>query len=408
LVPGRRGEPARIAELDGIRGIAILLVFFYHSIRTLPYSRWHEEVINRMASTGWVGVDLFFVLSGFLITGILLDAKGSQRYFIRFYARRVLRILPLYLTFIIFALHVAPVLRLVGLQEAARFPAIEPWYWAHSVNFLIASSGWGSAAAHTTHLWSLSVEEQFYLLWPALVFLLGGRDLRRVLLVMIAAAPLLRGGLTAAHVSATTVYVLLPTRMDSLAAGALLAVMARVPAAWQRCRQLALPLAAVGAALVAGVAYREGAFGAEARLSQLFGYSPIVMLASSALIVAVSAPDGSLARLICSHPLLRFFGKYSYGIYVWHVVVIESLRSSLFSDARFPVLAGSHLPGDVIFAAGTLLLTTIVALASWHVVENPFLRLKRFLPYDGDRRRTGPAVADRVIPISPSTIPAVE
>jgi peptidoglycan/LPS O-acetylase OafA/YrhL len=190
--------------------------------------------------------------------------------------------------------------------------------------------------------------------------------------------------LTAAHASSTAIYVLLPTRMDTLAVGALLAVFARDPAAWERCRRFARPAMAGAVALLAAIVYRERGLGGEEKLTQMFGYSPIALLAGGAVLSALTASPRSLTGLVWRHPVLRMFGRYSYGMYVWHTFVIWRIHDSMFRDGRTAAVTGSSVAGDLLFVAVALAMTMAVSLASWYVVENPFLRLKRFVP--GGRR----------------------
>ena len=133
---------------------------------------------------GWIGVDLFFVLSGFLITGILYDAKGGPHYFRNFYMRRSLRIFPLYYAFLILIFAVMPLLRASGADHVGK----QVWMWTYLSNVLFARVGWEGMPAHTTHLWSLAIEEQFYLLWPLLVWLASRRRLIQLCVGSIAVA----------------------------------------------------------------------------------------------------------------------------------------------------------------------------------------------------------------------------
>ncbi|MBX6333162.1 MAG: acyltransferase [Gemmatimonadaceae bacterium] len=378
--PSARGQ-RHIPALDGVRGVAILLVFTYHALRGLPVVRWHEELINRAANAGWVGVDLFFVLSGFLITGILLEAKGGTRYFRSFYTRRVLRIFPLYFACVALVIWLVPALHLATPADAATLRSEQWWYWTYLVNVMVARHDWPSAVWNTGHLWSLSIEEQFYLLWPAVVLVLDDRALLRTAAALVLGATLLRGALVIAHASATAIYVLLPTRMDSLAAGAGLAVLARAPGAWAALRRWAPAAGTVAALALAAIIYREGMLYSERRLTQLAGYPALVALAAVTIVSATSAPAGSVRAWFWSHPVLRFFGRYSYGLYVWHHLAIPLLRTYVLPDAALPAFHGSHLPGYALFYLLALAVSLGVALASWHLLEHPFLSLKRFVPY---------------------------
>ncbi|HEV2844590.1 MAG TPA: acyltransferase, partial [Thermoanaerobaculia bacterium] len=208
----------RLPALDGLRGLAILLVLLLHFTvyGGPPATEGIDKLFYRAAQAGWIGVDLFFVLSGFLITGILYDAKGGENYFRSFYARRVLRIFPLYYGALAVFLLLVPALR------PGSF-----WHWTYLSNVQIAREGWPDSGA-LGHFWSLAVEEQFYLFWPVAVLLLARRSLMAACWVCLAGSLLLRVGLHLAD-QETAAFVLTPARLDSLAAGALLALAARGP-----------------------------------------------------------------------------------------------------------------------------------------------------------------------------------
>jgi len=382
-----------IPALDGLRGVAIILVVVYHAARGLPYVGSREQVVQSLVNLGWVGVDLFFVLSGFLITGILLDAKGGSGYFRTFYGRRVLRIFPLYLTYVAFVVWLAPALGLEPPRAAAQLRGEQAWYWSYMVNALVARWGWASAPWHTAHLWSLSVEEQFYLVWPALVFALSRRNLIRTAVGIAAAAMALRVLLVSTAGASVGVYVLLPTRMDGLALGAVLAGLARERDAWPRLRRWA-PAVAGGAILTLTAIFRREWLLPSGTLTEMAGYAALALLSAAAVVSAVGAAAGTVAASLWTNPLLRFFGRYSYGLYVWHQVTIAMLQEHLLPPGRLPLVRGSHLPGYVLFVALAFLLCVGVALVSWHALEYPFLQLKRLLPY----RRAAPSRGNAAVP----------
>jgi peptidoglycan/LPS O-acetylase OafA/YrhL len=375
-----KGESRHIPGLDGIRGLAILTVITYHAARNLAYVSSHEQIVQGMVGAGWISVDVFFVLSGFLITGVLLDAKDSATFFRSFYARRVLRIVPLYIVFVTVVVLVAPALGWTTPQDGATLRSSQGWYWSYLVNAIIARRGWSAAPWHTGHLWSLSVEEQFYLLWPVIVFAAGRKTLLRIALGAAVTSAALRTVLVLVHGPSIGMYVLLPVRMDGLAVGAVLAVLARDPDVWTTVRKWA-PAGALIALSTLVMVYRRELLAPTAKWTEIAAYPALALLGGAAIVAAVDAPSRSIVGRIFAHPVLRFFGRYSYGLYVWHQLAIAWLAARVLSPSRLPVVAGSHLPGNALFVLVAFGVSLGWALVSWCVVEYPFLALKRFVPY---------------------------
>jgi len=187
-------ERGHILALDGLRGVAILLVIACHFVSNLHIvgdgPAW---IIVALAQAGWTGVDLFFVLSGFLITGILVDARGSNTYFRAFYARRALRILPAYYGFLFAIFVLLPLLNLGAGDNYMLARQHQGWYWLHLTNLMIAIGEIpGRGPYPNTLFWSLAVEEQFYFIWPAIVALCSTRTLRRVCIAGVIGCAVLR------------------------------------------------------------------------------------------------------------------------------------------------------------------------------------------------------------------------
>src|SRR5277367_3766392 len=212
-----RSMEKRLPQLDAVRGVAILLVMLVNT--SDKYPQFH---LQHFFGNGWMGVDLFFVLSGFLITGILLDSKEFPHYFKNFYARRALRILPLYYSILIFMFVIVPLLRPSEAHEI--FTRASPW-WSYPIflqNFGVALPTMATGPLGTS--WSLAIEEQFYLLWPLVVFIFSPRQLRRIAAVMIIlSAPL------AFYLSSHgfLIYSNVFCRQVGLMAGALLVLLLR-------------------------------------------------------------------------------------------------------------------------------------------------------------------------------------
>ena len=179
-----------IPALDGLRGIAIILVMLHHFTNYRPTSGI-DGLIGSVVFFLWTGVDLFFVLSGFLITGILLDSRGSERYFTTFYARRTLRIFPLYYLVLFVAFVVLPQFPAVNAVLTGQVDLPPQWpYWLYLENFSIAARGWVHGWVDVG--WSLAIEEQFYLVWPLVIWLCPPRLLALLCAAIIVAEPIAR------------------------------------------------------------------------------------------------------------------------------------------------------------------------------------------------------------------------
>jgi peptidoglycan/LPS O-acetylase OafA/YrhL len=352
---GRRHE--RVEALDGIRGIAVLAVLLFHCSLELQ-GPWRVA-----GSWGWMGVDLFFVLSGFLITGILLDARGapSRFYYGGFYVRRLLRIAPAFVAFML-TLTLAP--GLTGQSPTGHRLLIshEGWYWAFCANALIATYGWAGVIPQTAPLWSLAVEEQFYLIWPSIVRHLSAVRVLRLGLVLIVLAAGARVVLGLRGVSTNTLYVLMPTRADLLAWGAVLAALIRLPNGLSVIRRLLWPALIAAALWIISVMLHFGSSYYWSRGMVMAGY-PAVALGAVCLV--------AIALLYEPAPLrfswLTQIGKVSYGLYLWHMTGIAVLTP----------LTRSVGAGLIPLA---LLVSLVPTLLSWYVIERPLLSLKRYAP----------------------------
>jgi peptidoglycan/LPS O-acetylase OafA/YrhL len=369
-----------IPALDGIRGIAILLVMvghftFYGGMDpTVLVDRLYFDI----ATVGGIGVDLFFVLSGFLITGILYDTRDSGLYLRSFYSRRVLRIFPLYYGFLVAFFIVLP--RLVDL--APDFDALhgsQVWYWTYLVNVDVSLNGWPEFG-HIGHFWSLAVEEQFYLVWPLVVLAARRRTLLRICVACIVAAVALRIALPlfARPVAAS---VLMPARMDGLAVGAFIALVGRGPAGMAALGRWVRPVLAVcGSGLIAIWVWRGG-FSMAEPVARTVGLALLALFFGALLTAAIRAPSSSVVGKLFAHPGLRFLGRYSYALYVFHHPVIFFMKRRGYTVDLVPELLGSQLPGQLALFAVAGGISTLLALLSWYLWEHPFLKLKRLVPY---------------------------
>lgn len=334
-----RSEHKYYPALDGTRAIAALLVLVFHSAQEgLP--------LPAIVNFGQTGVDLFFVLSGFLITSILLAARPRDWAEVRtFYARRSLRIFPLYY---------------LALALCTLFLFHVDWpFWVYLENFWMSA---GKAIAGPGHLWSLAVEEQFYLVWPCLVLFVPRRFLLKILSGTIIFSFVLRVLLAASH---HDVYSLTLTRLDGLSGGAILALL-HSTGSLRRWRPLLLAMAVCSSLLIVAIGSTFRTTG-EIWFTAA-KYSLLAALYSGCIGWLVCSPEAKLSRALSIRPL-RFIGRISYGLYVWHPFVFVLL---------FRALHG-HSPW--LEAALAFPLAFLLASLSWYAFERPFLRLKdRFAP----------------------------
>jgi peptidoglycan/LPS O-acetylase OafA/YrhL len=351
----------------------VLSVFVYHVVLLggSTGTTLADRAVRAVGLAGWLGVDLFFVLSGFLITGILLETRRRPGWLRRFYLRRAFRIIPAYYL----ALAVLLAIQLTGQQfNLASFGWTASWL----TNVLIGRDGWSALPTTMHHYWSLAVEEQFYLLWPVAVALLSRRALLVLCAGLVVDASLLRVGLAqSSHMAAS--YVLLPARCDGLAVGAIFALLAQGNGGVEAlARWVRWPIVAASAVIVTIVVTNRD-FDADETLVLGFGLGAVVILAGCLMVLGVARGQGGAWNRFLEARPLRFFGTYSYAIYLWHQPVICWLTAAGLSAAVLPRVAGSDLPGLLLLGAVAAAASLGLALLSWRLVEGPAAQLKERL-----------------------------
>ena len=369
---------ARIPVLDGIRGVAICLVLSWHGF--LQYNLPNHPHVARMVALGrlsWSGVDLFFVLSGFLIGGILLDAVKAQRYFAPFYIRRAHRILPLYGVLLLFVFSVTYFCRHLGASGPwtdAPIPLV--YYPTFLQNFWMARhGGFGLYALGAT--WSLAVEEQFYLTLPLIIRYVSRSGLWWIVGGMIAGAPLLRIFLNHSLANgAFAGYVLMPCRADALGWGIAAALIKRTPVAWE----LILRLRAYLYVVFCGVAACVGAL----LFSRFDPFTDKVfsleysLLAAFYFLFLISVMVNRRFETVFSARALRYVGTIAYGLYLLHSPFIGAARD----------LAAWMHPGQsgwlsLFVSISGIGLATAVAAISWEYFEKPLVKHGHRYGYGG-------------------------
>jgi peptidoglycan/LPS O-acetylase OafA/YrhL len=394
----------RVPALDGLRALAIIGVLFCHVNNKwdFPAQGSVNEPVSILFGWGWVGVHLFFVLSGYLITGILYDAKGETGYFRNFYARRALRIMPLYFGYLLFALLILP-LALTALPPRAvaflQTPVVTRGdvvsLLCYFANFQIAFTNRYLGIFHP--FWSLAVEEHFYLLWPLAVWSLSRRSLMRLCLGWTAASICLRAVIICVSGRDEIARLITPCSLDGLLAGGWLVLARGDRAMWAKIRPWTLPLlfGSAGFLLCLMLGQMEVIPDLDSHANPDSIYSGILMNTLGISVMAwffaaltarsLDVAEGSRLRRMLEHPSLGAIGKYSYGIYVFHPLIL--LYIYRLSAVRFAPYVPISLT-KLIVVAWLLSACFGVAWLSYHCYEIHFLRLKRFFenrpqPYSG-------------------------
>lgn len=365
----------RIDELDGVRGLAIVLVLLEHYVKT-PLLAERDPIAGflvKLLNFCFAGVDLFFVLSGFLIGGILLRNRNVSNYLPAFYVRRLARLSPLYLLTIAGFALCAPYLSASGTEigrwMAEGHGALPLWsypLYVQNIMMVVRGVGGGIWLGPT---WSLAIEEQFYLFAPLLILLLPDRSLPRVLVALIVSAPVLRTLNVMLSSDVMAAFVLLPCRWDALCIGILLAWSLQQPAVvtWLRTHQYELRHRLwLAVAALLGMSFYGIKVGSAPMLT--LGHTFLALVAALLILCALYLESPGLKALFCN-VWLRRLGLVSYGIYLLHMPVLGlAAQATTGHLPRLETLAGSL----TMLAAVTV--TLGLAAASWRWFEQPILR----------------------------------
>jgi peptidoglycan/LPS O-acetylase OafA/YrhL len=362
-----------------MRGAAIALVLVYHSLLLPAAASVADRLYARAAGLGWSGVDLFFVLSGFLVTGILEDSRRGVD-FRNFYARRLLRIFPPYYAFLFLRLLL---MRTGALAQLSALDGGDIFYlFSYLTNAAIAFQ-LSTPEAYTFDLgifWSLAVEEQFYLLWPLLVWGLRPKVFRKVGCALFVAAAGSRIALLRLGYGFAAAYMLTPCRMDALGAGALVALLVREPIDEKRllrgAQAVFLACATGLAVIVLGTRSPSPATWA----MESIGYSLFAGAYASALMILVVGAEGRAVVRILSGPLLVALGRRSYAMYLVHATIVAESAHWFRTHGEALSIGASRLPTQLAFTTFVFLASYAAAAVSWHALEKHCLSLKRLFP----------------------------
>ena len=384
----------RIPQLDGIRGLAVLFVLTYHFRIWFPLPEGGVPVLSRFGwlfSLTWTGVDLFFVLSGFLIGGVVLDNRDARNFFTVFYVRRCTRILPCYLlllgAFLLAAQLAAPPPRGHGLGLLLDEGQPTWTYGVFVQNLFMAATGVMAPPLWLAPTWSLAVEEQFYLVLPALLRVCPARVIPHVLGGLVVAAPAIRIATYLVADSAwVRAYVLLPCRMDALLLGVLGAWAIRQPrlreSILNRRRHLVGLFLVLGGVLT-GFSWAGYDFGSAAIIT--VGYTCVAAFYLLFILIGTTSRHRWTVSAYSFGPL-RGLGTISYFVYLFHVAILGLAGAFLWGGD--PWSHGPRPPSWWLLPPTVLALTILCGAVSWRVVEQPFIALGHRLRYarasDGD------------------------
>lgn len=366
--------------LDGLRGIAVLLVLLFHGYVGISWNAETPQLFH-VLQVGWIGVDIFFVLSGFLITGILLNSRGSPNFFKHFYARRFLRLTPAYFLLLAILFLVLPHFVSFDSPGMKTIKDNQLWFWTYMTNWgfvwhrkVFSAADW----LDLTHLWSLAVEEQYYMVWPLVVYWLNARWIKLACFACIFGSLGLRMTLWALDQKNGAIFFPTICRLDGLAMGSLLAIWLREYPVTAQLRTVAkgVLLSAVGGIIVLVVLRGGFVFTDRAVTSIGIAFASLATAAVIYLLVS-SARRGVVDGLLWSSAL-RLTGKISYGLYLYNAVLREPLWLAFPPESIATALGITQALSNCIWIVVFMSISWMVAWISWYGFELHFLKLKSF------------------------------
>lgn len=347
--------------LDGLRGVAILLVVFLHNFGFMNYFFF-----------GWLGVDLFFVLSGFLITEILLNTIDKPNFLRNFFMRRVLRIFPLFYLTLIICLLILPTIKSINI-ESSYYTNNQLWLWTYLQNWLfVFKEPYGDKIL--LHTWSLAVEEQFYLVWPFIILLI--RKPKRLLaiaaliLVVVIIARYAIWMYKIEDLSYGSLYTF--TRIDGLCIGSILALLMRTNPGFLKKYTTFIVL--LMAAINFGFYFINTQQSVTLPYLAFVGYTTFAVLFGILVYEAVTG-ESKIIQFLLNIRILKFFGRISYGLYVYHwpvyILLFPYFRDLILNKINISYRVAETGSGIIVTTAAVLL-----SLLSYRHFEKPFLQLK--------------------------------
>lgn len=355
--------------LNGLRALAVLGVLIAHCAMIAavgaPAETLYQSFHLKVMGVGWVGVDLFFILSGFLITGILLDTSEKKSCLRKFYIRRTLRIFPLY--YFVLLLYFSISYLLGNLEH----------FSAADIMYLLYVGNWDEWAGFDRpyalrHLWSLAVEEQFYLIWPALFMISSKYNMAKYVCIFTIIATIIFRIAFVLFDYHDYIYHITITRGDSLLVGALLAITIKEKGLQYFNVSKSLCVLAIGCVIIAALAYINGSFSGKTPLILMFGLPSLFLIFVPVILLTFLLPRSHMFQHVLSSPVLTFMGRISYGMYVYHWFVIILI----YNLNLIPIESYSFWPRQALFLAYATPVTIILSWISYEYIERPILGYK--------------------------------
>jgi peptidoglycan/LPS O-acetylase OafA/YrhL len=345
---------SHVPSLDGVRAVAALMVMFFHFFQNYHPVNYFSSIIKTVSGFGQTGVSLFFVLSGFLITRILIKDKQSKNYFLNFYLRRSLRIFPLYYYYLLLVFFIVPFINHTDVPEFSK----QIYHWVYLQDFAITFK-WDYSGP--LHFWSLAVEEHFYLFFPLLVYYLKENQLIYAVIIILMSSIVVRFILNAHNFE---VFYFTFSRLDELSLGAVLAILELRNKLTSKSSFQYIYLFAL-VALPTFILW--GIYSKEANsLMQVMKYSLISVTYFCAIAFIVSAPETNFVKQALTVKPLIYIGKISYGLYVYHGLCFHNFKHIY------------HGNNDWIIFFGSFSLAIIVSTISFYLFESHFLKFKNY------------------------------
>ena len=344
-----------LKELDGVRAIAALMVMVFHFFQPIETSNKILLLLKKVSILGQTGVSLFFVLSGFLITRILLSTKDNKNYFYNFYIKRSLRIFPLYYAFLIIYYYIFPIIAKSNFIDFNQ----QIYYWVYLQDFA-QTFKWKNLFG-PGHFWSLAVEEHFYLFWPLLIYFFNKKKIFISIIVLIVVSILVRIVLT---YNGYEVFYFTFSRMDELAVGALLAILELNKRLINKNSYKFIILLFIVLLPTLAIFILNNASGNSSL--QIIKFILLSFAYFSLIGFVITSNDNNIIKRILKLKAFSYTGKISYGLYVYHPICFW-MFNHFFSTNHF-----------LINLLGSFILTFIIASTSYYFFESYFLKLKHY------------------------------